>query len=170
MKFVTIIPVFLSFASLLSSAISAQEVHQKEDQMDRADPYVITNRDFDTGKTSQEFAEIRTFLWDHWRQHRCGRLSERSYSKEGEPIDTVFVIEPDQDGRWTIRITSTRPQTKGASPEYSRRKYTAYEVRRLGLHKAGSLEGKFIPEEEVLGGDTYRLVFYDIQGKETGGG
>ena len=130
---------------------------------DRAGPYVITNQDANTGVKD---AQIRTFLWEHWRNHRRGRLVEKRYSKEGIPASTTFVIEPNNEGAWSLLVVTHWPPTKGSTPEHNQTEYRAFSVRRIEPHRDPQLPAIFVSDEETRAGDTYWLVFYDQKGKE----
>ena len=139
--------------------------HQQLDE-DRAGPYVIETLDKNRERKN---GEIRDFIWSHWRQRRRGRLHEITYSKEGVAAETVFVIAPDEKGVWTLKMTTQWPSTSGVGSEHKHAEYTAYSVRRIEPRHDGQSPAVFIPEDKPGKGDSYWLVFYDLQYKEIGG-
>jgi hypothetical protein len=125
--------------------------------------FTVTNNDIDTGKYREKNGEIRDFIWQHWQQRQIGCLTERRYSKEGVPATTTFTFQNDQANVWTLLVESRWPRTKGADEGHSHIEYRVYSVRRTGPYNHE------IPDEEKRQGITYRLVFYDAKGAETGG-
>jgi hypothetical protein len=140
-----------------------QTVTGENKEEDKAGPYVITNRDATTGEKD---AQIRSFLWEHWRDHRRGRLIEKRYSKEGVPATTTFVIEPDERGVWALRVTRRWPPTKGSTPEHDRAEYRVYSIKRIQPRRDSRSPVIFFSDGEKRSGNTYWLVFYDEKGKE----
>lgn len=127
-------------------------------------PYVISHEDAATGKKA---AKIRSFIWQHWRERRPGSLTVTSFSLEGVRSETAFIIERDEHGAWSIRVTIERPTLKGTTAEHAGSR--AHSVQRIEPRHDGQSPAKFIPEEQKRSADTYRLIFYDEKGKEVGG-
>jgi len=144
--------------------LAAAKIHQ-----DQAGPYVITNSDINTGKDRKKNAEIRSFIWEHWREKKPGRLVVKRYSKEGIPGTSTIVLDPDGKGAWSMRVSTHWPPTKGSTPEHDQSEYRVYVVRRIEPRHDGQSPATFIQDEAIRLGDTYWLVFYDEKGRETGG-
>jgi hypothetical protein len=139
---------------------------QQIDSEDHAGPVVIKTVDKDREKKN---GEIRSFVWRHWYQRRRGLLVEKTYSKEGVPATTTFILEPDQQGVWTLRVKTQWPPSKGSNPEHDRTEYRVYSVRRIRRHQDAQSSTAFIPDEELQSGESYRLLFYDDKGNDVGG-
>jgi hypothetical protein len=148
---------------------SPKQEPEYSNQAGQAGPFVITNNDYLTGKNVHKDAEIRAFLWDHWRQRKPGKLVETRYSKEGVPATTTFILEPDTKGHWTIAVERRWPPRRGSTPEHDHTEYRVYSIRRIEPRNGGQSPAAFIADDAVRPGDRYWLVFYDEQGKETGG-
>ena len=136
----------------------------QENQVDdKPGPYVIGNEK----DRSKKEAEVRSYLWHHWRQRIPGRLVVTWISKEGQESNATYVLEPDDHGTWRIETTWERPGLKSMTA--GRSKVRAYDVRRIEVRHDGQSPAKFIPEKGDRSGETYRLVFYDAKGEEVGG-
>jgi hypothetical protein len=148
--------------STLSAALSAQGSGTKTNREDSLTFFIITNSDLDTGKAAEKVAEIREIIWRHWRQRKIGSLMEERYSKEGEPTKTTFTFGNDHAGVWSLLVARHWPKMKGADEAHTRVEYRVYAVRRIGDRNED------VPEDAVRSGSTFRLVFYDVNGIETG--
>jgi hypothetical protein len=132
---------------------------------DEAGPFVIGNgRD-----RSKKESDVRDFLWSHWRQRRSGHFVATWISKEGRTSNTTYVCEKDEHGVWSLVVTTEWPPTEGNNPTHDAVKFRVYAVRRIEPRHDGQSPATFISDEERRSGDTYRLVFFDEKGKETGG-
>lgn len=148
-----------TFATLLSHQTSGVGADCKAER----NILTVTNPDIETGKSYEKNGEIRDFIWQHWQQRQIGCLTERRYSKEGVPATTTFTFQNDQANVWTLLVESRWPRTRGADEAHSHIEYRVYSIRRTGPYNHE------IPDEEKRRGITYRLVFYDAKGAETGG-
>jgi hypothetical protein len=133
----------------------------------QAPNYLITNDDVITGRDVEKDAEIRSFIWEHWREHRPGCLTEKRYSKEGLPATTTFAVGEDETGRWSLNLKREWPPRKGSDPEHDHIEYRIYSIKRSGQTSNG--QAGAIPETDVRSGKSYRLVFYDSKGTQVGG-
>jgi hypothetical protein len=133
--------------------------------IDEVGPIVIGNG---TDRSKKE-SEVRNYLRTHWRERRLGRLIAIWTSKEGRTSKTAYVIEKDEHGVWTLSVTTQWPQTEGSGPKHDPVKYRVYAVRRIEPRHDGQAPAIFVSDDERRSGDTYRLIFYDEQGNETGG-
>lgn len=48
--------------------------------------------------------KLRAFLWEHWFQHRLGRITTTIYTFEGCTETGSFFVEPDERGVWRVAI------------------------------------------------------------------
>lgn len=132
---------------------------------DAAGPYVIGN-DKDR---SRNLADARDFLWDHWREHRYGRLTVTWISKEGRPANTTYVIGKDERDVWSLSIETRWPPAKGGASEHAPVEHRAYSVRRIEARHDGQSSPVFLEDTDKRPGSTYSFIFLDEKGIETGG-
>src|SRR5260370_37553784 len=102
-----------TLASSSYLALSADLSERQANEQDRAGPYVIGHEDAASGKKA---AEIRSFIWKHWREHQRGSVAVTGYSLEGVRSETTFVLEPDEHGLWSIRVRTEWPPLNGPAP------------------------------------------------------
>lgn len=133
---------------------------------DQAGPYTVTNKDFATGAYREKDTKMRGFLWDHWTLKRRARLTVTRFSKEGVATNATYLVGPDADGNWTIRVILDSPALKGTADEHAEQ--TAASVRRVEPRHEGESRRIFIPDDQTVAADAYRLVLYDKSGKEIG--
>jgi|HubBroStandDraft_4_1064222.scaffolds.fasta_scaffold182470_2 hypothetical protein len=145
-----------------TAPLSAQAPEAKTDCEDQTKVYIIADTDVETGRAAEKAGEIRDFIWQHWHRRERGCLTEKRYSKEGQPTLTTFILANDQASVWSLTVTRHWPLTKGADEAHTHVEYRAYAVRRTGNSKDA------IPEDEIRSGVTYRLFFFDAKGAETG--
>jgi hypothetical protein len=55
--------------------------------------------------------QLRSFLWNHWRERRLGYLEATFYSVEGVPTNSMIYIEKDVGGRWRAVVETARKQS-----------------------------------------------------------
>jgi len=115
----------------------------------------------------KKLGTIRELIWSHWQQREVGQVVATWLSKEGDQSDCTFAIETDERGERNLLVTIKRPKLKGTTMEHV--EYTASRIRRVDLRTRGSSEPTYVPEGEERPGSSYRLVFYDENGKEKGG-
>jgi hypothetical protein len=135
---------------LQSTGHSTQAVNQSDD-------YVIGNNK----DRSKQQGEVRNFLWSHWQQHRTGQLNVTWVSKEGVPSRSRFVLEYDERGVWSIRVTIDRPTLKDSQDAHT--EYRVYSVQRVTVE--GGPEAKIVDDAQVPG-TAYVLVLKDADGKK----
>jgi hypothetical protein len=49
-------------------------------------------------------AEVRQFIWEHYRGHRLAYVNVIRYSKEGEPSASSYFVEPEENSNWHVRV------------------------------------------------------------------
>jgi hypothetical protein len=97
---------YLIFVPLGGNVPVLQELSPRPGlNIDRAGPYFIKN-DLTQPETNRLMAEIRRFLWDHWKKRQTGELEATFYTIEGDPTHYHFLVAPDEKGRWVIRSKS----------------------------------------------------------------
>src|ERR1044072_6802226 len=72
---------------------------------DQAGPYSIDNEPPWEKREKME-AEIRGFLWGHWKDRRLGLVKATFFSLEGDYTASPFFVEPDAKGCWRITVES----------------------------------------------------------------
>src|SRR6266581_7372846 len=100
-------------ASGLCLASLPQSAGSDRQERDTSGPYVVTNEDILTGKDGEKIAQVRTFLWEHWSKRKLGHMELTLFSKEGTASNISYEVEPDQSGRWSLKVTIERPTLKG---------------------------------------------------------
>jgi hypothetical protein len=131
----------------------------KKQATEQVGPYVIGNN---SDRSKQE-AEVRTFLWDHWREHRAARVSVTWISKEGAQSNSVFLLEDDQDGAWSIQVTIDRPTSKDS--RHGHTEYRVNSVQRVKVPDA-NWQGTYdnIADDVHVPGNAFLLVLKDANG------
>jgi len=144
-----------------------QSAGSDRQERDTSGPYVVTNEDILTGKDGEKIAQVRTFLWEHWSKRKLGHMELTLFSKEGTASNISYEVEPDQSGRWSLKVTIERPTLKGTTMEHAQ--YRAYSIKRIASRHDEKPTHLFVPEKEERTGDQYRLAFYDTKNKKIGG-
>jgi hypothetical protein len=126
---------------------------------DKAGPYSIDNEP-PWEKRDRFTAEIRGFLWEHWREHRLGQVKATFFSIEGDQTSSSFFVEPDAKDRWGITVESETIVSallpKGRKPRREIARVTYDEIDRV---EPSGNEPNLIPitASEVREPKTYRL-------------
>jgi hypothetical protein len=146
-------------------SLSEQTPGNGQSGVDQAGPYVI-GYDKDHSKN---VAEVRDFLWRHWREHRPGRLLATWISLEGRSTETVYVVGNDENGVWSLKVTKEWPDAGSQTSPRSRVESKVYRIRRIKPRHDGQSPAIFLPDDEPRSAERYRLVFFDEKGNEVGG-
>jgi hypothetical protein len=113
-------------------------------------------------------AEIRDFLWQHWKQRRAGYVDVTNYGIEGQKTMTRYIVEASKRGLWYVSVDMDAEVITRAGPLAHRRdSYVATAIDRVPIsddenspHRATP-----IPEEAFRRGDSYQLILKDESGK-----
>ena len=156
----------LLFVSLLVTAIlyldvrdtAAQETKARD--LSRYEDGGTVDLSWDRGGAELEGSrsKLRNFLWEHWSQHRLGRIVSTIYSLEGDPTTISFYVEPDENGAWRV------------ATEYER--YCCWFYGMEGKErKRETGKGTYYIVERVVGGrdakaKEFRIVWSVIPAKE----
>jgi hypothetical protein len=163
------VSIFLTCSIFFASCCVAQRIaaasESQDENTNRKKHYVIELTDKD--RRSKE-GEIREFIWSHWRAHRHGSVLVTSYSKEGLQSNSEYVLENDEQQVWCMKVTVGRPDLKDTTNEQTQ--YRVYGVERIKPPVPEHPSVIPIPEDLNLGGNAYRLVFKDREGKNTSRG
>lgn len=89
---------------MMQGKSSRQAVRRDLAVYDKAGPYIIDNEP--PFKGDKYFGEIRSFLWEHWRERRLGLVKATFFSIEGDHTSSSFFVEPDAKGCWRIAVES----------------------------------------------------------------
>lgn len=81
---------------------------------DKIGPFVIGG-ELAFEKDYHARGEIRSFLWQHWKENRRGWLSATFYGIEGNKTASRFFVEPNRKGGWHLVIDSESTITSHAS-------------------------------------------------------
>jgi hypothetical protein len=100
-------------------------------------------------------AELRRFLWDHWRQKRRGYVRDGITGMDHH-VETHYFVEPDAGGKWQIscRTLNTNSFSPPPPPHISDWSIALVEQAK--------------PDKFEQPGDGYVLVFCDREGKDLG--
>ena len=111
---------------------------------------------------NQMGAEIRDFLWRHWKEQRRGYLSANVYTMEGDPRTVNLYIEPDGKNHWNIvaEYVGIDYPPKGVKERPKRWKDTeVYRIiERYKMDEHSNLTRNRIAEEEEISSDKYLLL------------
>ena len=113
-------------------------------------------------------AEVREFVWEHWRERRLGYVTFTKFSKEGEPSTSHLFVEPDEEGVWRVAVKIDRKvvERHGSKRRHrSSTEYIAYALERIEVPTSGLDEPILLPEIALKKPDLYRLVLKDKDGK-----
>lgn len=110
-------------------------------------------------------AEVREFLWDHWQKKRLARASIHYLSREGEPNNVEYFVEPDSSHEWHIVIEGIGHLHRRPSSEERIETVVVLVLERIRL-RAAWLEPKIpIPKDQPVKPQFYELLFKDDNGK-----
>ena len=169
-----VVAVLTSFF-LLQSAFWTQIASQLElknrdmSLYDKAGPYKVSALTVYRSELDKAEAEIRTFIWKHWRQRRRAYASLVIVSVEGEPQTTSFFVEPDEGGRWRISLMEERTQVGQGGLRYRHYEVNesfAYAVERIAPPQGKADRVSIPPGEKEPGAEAYRLFLKDERGVE----
>jgi hypothetical protein len=105
----------LTYALTTHGALLQQVNMRNLARYDKSGPYTV-GLALSAEERSAIEANVRAFLWNHWRRCRLARVEITHYSKEGEPSTSSFFIEPDNGGVWRIAVKIDRTQWFKTAP------------------------------------------------------
>jgi hypothetical protein len=142
---------------------------QAPGQQDRS-KYETANYDLRLSKAdewAQMKTEARAFIWNHWHRRKLARLVVTTYTKEGDPTETTFWIEPDPMGVWHMRLEEESRTTAFLSkPRLEKREFQVYNVERI--IRKGASSGQPLKDDAHANADSYWLAMKDKSGKTVG--
>lgn len=96
--------IFLLLPSVFFGQVQVfgKQTKHEASQYDEAGTFRIT-LDVPRSRRMDMAAEINDFIWDHWNEHRRGRLQMITQSIEGQVKIQKVVIRPDAHGRWLVQ-------------------------------------------------------------------
>lgn len=88
--------------------------------LERYDKLEIPNPRYEEKAMLSAYMEARTFVWEHWRDHRPAYLVITISSVDATSTSHIFV-EPDDSGRWRLaeRIVRHHGEVDDAPTDYS---------------------------------------------------
>jgi hypothetical protein len=110
-------------------------------------------------------ADMREFIWKHWRERSCATLLLESVSKEGKETDSSFEIKLLPAGALAMVVTIKRASygDRGQVSWHEDAKYDIYTIERVQPNNPYllSLNSKveILPENTSLLGSDYCLRF-----------
>ena len=154
----------LAFCLVLQSVLTMQDkscgqgTRRDLSAYDKAGPYTI---DYEPPfKADKYLGEIRSFLWEHWKEQRRGLVTATFYTLEGDPTTSRYFVEPDAKGAWHIRIDSesiiSAMLPKGRKPRREITHDTYDEIDRVEASGGGPTLIP-IPKDEVRQPQMYQL-------------
>jgi hypothetical protein len=123
-------------------AISARNQSLQTDQRNLNDYDKIS---FDIPVSESPYsavAKARSFIWEHWQQHRKGYVILKLRNKHGELTTSQTYIEPNENGEWRVVIhtkSELRDRRLLNDPKrtgkilYQTRSFEAYEVEQVKI-------------------------------------
>lgn len=100
---------------LAAVPLPAQGQNRDITKYDHIGPYKLV-KFATTPTTDQVEAEVRDFLWTHWREHRRGTVTVTHQFVEGM-VRTEYFVEPDRKGRWGIVQYTDYPYRPTIAPK-----------------------------------------------------
>lgn len=161
LKWISVLTICLVLQSglIMQGQSSRQRAGRDLTAYDKAGPYTI---DYEPPyKADKYLAEIRGFLWEHWKNRRRGLVKATFYTIEGDPTVSTSFIEPDAKGCWRITVESesiiSALLPKGRKPRrlITHDDYDAID--RVEATVRDSTPSIPIPEQDVRQPQTYRL-------------
>lgn len=111
-------------------------------------------------------AQVREFVWRHFRSKRQGFISLVRYSKEGDVSKITYYVRPRDNGAWTVQWFGedhhVNRKAGGLLPAASFHG-TASSIERLTVTPSGNEE--VLPENVEVPNRDYRLRFRDPAGR-----
>ena len=161
--------VFLACGSLRATEQALAEPAKPKQQT--TSDYVFHRR-LDGETTLRMFAEIREWIWGHFKERRPGRLVVTMYSLEGDRTTTTYVVERDDADVWSISVRIDRKLVR-RGPPFDRwreaQEFAAYLVDRVECRMELVGRGHPYPTEEMKRRQPfyqYCVVLKDQNGKE----
>jgi hypothetical protein len=124
-------------------------------QIDKEGPYFVKNN-LDESEENRLLAQIRGFLWEHWKKQRPGELQATFYTVEGDPTSYTFFIENDGKGHWVIRAKSDSQLSALLPPGHPPKHETATVLYSV-VERIDPATKKTVPPNQVLLPEAYRL-------------
>lgn len=109
--------------------------------------------DVPTAQRVKISGEIDAFIWDHWSEHRRGKLQIIGQTIEGQVKVQKLFIEPDDRGHWHIRDEEEADVHRGTQPAPAKSLDVYDEVRRIDIDS-----GQAIPASQKRTAGTYHLL------------
>ena len=143
---------------MMQGQLSRQRVKRNLAVYDKAGPYTI---DYEPPfKGDKNLGEIRSFLWEHWKDRRLGVVKATFYTIEGDATISTSFVEPDAKGCWRIsiesvsRISALLPKGKKTRREITREDYDLIDRVEGNSNTAIPIP---IPETEVRPPQNFKL-------------
>jgi hypothetical protein len=119
---------------------------------------------------SAKMAQMREFLWEHWRQKRCGTLLFTSVSKEGKVSHSEFRVVPTALSM-TLKVKIVRDRVGHDGKVIPRAdpngEYEAYTIERIvteNPHRDWKSVATLLRDDETESSSKYWLRFKDREG------
>jgi hypothetical protein len=135
------------------------------DSHNNSDAYVTAMYDLSLSRSAdwpRLKGEIRDFLWSHWHKNWPGKITVTTYTKEGVPTRSTYIIDRDNRGRPVIKLSVMQELGINSRPA-SKSDFTAYTVERFV--RRGKFHLERLADESTRRGDGYVLVMKDIRGE-----
>lgn len=114
-------------------------------------------------------ASVRELLWRNWRVRQRACVEEKTYTREGDQVSSLYQIKRDSAGRWGLHHSwnvDVVPMKR--DPKYPRTvegEFWAYSVELVVPETLNSSE-RVLSDNEEYSADVYRIVFRDNAGRE----
>jgi hypothetical protein len=122
------------------------------------------------GKVFEAMSKVRGFVWLHWHDRRrgCAEVTTTSM-EEGVRCTNIYIIEPDEQGRWYILDKWKCEPGSGEIPKATSGMATWYSVQRIPQSGAGRARNQPLPDSVEVPADSYVLEFADMPGRNKSG-
>jgi hypothetical protein len=116
---------------------------------------------YESESTHKTHAELRSFLWNHWREHRRGYavVTEHSVEEHSESCTTTYWVQPGRQGNWQISAKwncTTHPKTGS---------FAFVSVKRFARDPNGRVTDALLQETADLPAAAYGLVLQNKSGR-----
>jgi hypothetical protein len=139
---------------------SAQSTERDRSGYDSIGPFAL-NFSKASDAWAERTAQVREFLWSHWRDKVHARAAINYISREGVPHPVTYFIERPGQGEWNIVIEARRCLPN----EVTEHRSVAVVLQRVVSRSKGSRLEIAIPDEAIVEGKKYEILFKDSHGK-----
>lgn len=117
-------------------------------------------------KFTNDRAELRKFLWEHWRNHRKGLVTANVETVDRGTVKVLYIVQPDPTGAWGVDVELDRPldppcitfRVDLLTRLPLEKNAPDYPDQTLGFWPPPKLPARRVPDSENRGPKLYRLA------------